>query len=65
MGNMFADDTNLFYYGENIDKLLDEVGEDLNKYKYWFDHNKLTLNLEKTKHIFLVTVKDLQGIIHE
>ena len=32
-------------------KRLDDVGEELKKLKSWFDSNKLTINLNKTKCI--------------
>ena len=46
---VFADDTNIFCAGENIQQLLEEVSVELNKLKLWFDMNKLSLNLKKTK----------------
>ena len=48
---LFADDTNLLCCGDNLEKLLDTVEKELNSMKIWFDENKLTLNLSKTKCI--------------
>lgn len=48
---LFADDTNLICSGENMEQLLDTVENELQKMKSWFDANKLTLNLSKTKFI--------------
>ena len=48
---IFADDTNLICCGENLDQLLDTVEHELKILKQWFDSNKLTLNLSKTKYI--------------
>jgi len=45
---LFADDTNLFCHGDNLKQLLDTM-EKNGTAKYWFDLNKLTLNLRKTK----------------
>lgn len=46
---LFADDTNVFCSGENLKKLQDDINEELNKLKLWFDWNKLSLNVSKTK----------------
>lgn len=48
---LFADDTNLLCYGSNLEQLLHELENELNNLKTWFDHNKLKLNLSKTKFI--------------
>ncbi|XP_019206884.1 uncharacterized protein LOC109196856 [Oreochromis niloticus] len=48
---LFADDTNLLCCGSNLEQLLNELENELNNLKTWFDHNKLTLNLSKTKFI--------------
>ena len=48
---LFADDTNLLCCGDNLEQLLDTVEKELIKLKSWFDANKLTLNLSKTKFI--------------
>lgn len=46
---LFADDTNVFCSGDNIYKLQEDINEELNKLKLWFDWNKLSLNVSKTK----------------
>ena len=46
---VFADDTNIFCAGENLQQLLEVVSVELGKLKLWFDLNKLSLNLKKTK----------------
>ena len=46
---LFADDTNIFCSGDNLKELLKEVTNEMNKIKLWFDKNKLSLNLTKTK----------------
>ncbi len=46
---LFADDTNIFCSGENLQQLLDVITSELSKIKIWFDKNKLSLNLNKTK----------------
>lgn len=44
---LFADDTNTFCSGENLQQLVKDVTKEMNKLKIWFDRNKL-LNLNKT-----------------
>jgi hypothetical protein len=46
---LFADDTNIFCSGENLQQLVKDVTKEINKLKIWFDSNKLSLNLNKTK----------------
>uniref|UniRef100_A0A672HNL4 Reverse transcriptase domain-containing protein n=1 Tax=Salarias fasciatus TaxID=181472 RepID=A0A672HNL4_SALFA len=48
---VFADDTNIFCSGENLQQLLDVVSAEMCKLKLWFDTNKFSLNLRKTKFI--------------
>ena len=47
---MFADDTNLFLSGINADELFCDMKCELNKISLWFNANKLSLNLTKTKY---------------
>ena len=46
---LFADDTNIIGSGENLQQLLDIITSEFIKIKNWFDNNKLSLNLSKTK----------------
>ena len=46
---LFADDTNIFCAGNNLHELQDMVSNEMGKLKSWFDKNKLSLNLSKTK----------------
>lgn len=48
---IFADDTNIFCKGENLQQLLKIVSEELAKLQLWFDTNKLSLNIKKTKYM--------------
>ena len=48
---LFADDTNLFCSGKDLEHLLNTVVTELKKIKRWFDVNKLSLNVSKTKFI--------------
>ena len=45
---IFADDTNLFASGDNIDVLCTTVNEELKNIDAWFVANKLKLNIDKT-----------------
>ena len=47
---MFADDTNLFYSSSSINVLYNTVNRELHKVHEWFQVNKLSLNLKKTKY---------------
>ena len=47
---MFADDTNLFYSSPSINVLYNTVNRELHKVHEWFQVNKLSLNLKKTKY---------------
>ncbi len=46
---LFADDTNTFCKGDDIHQLLKVITTEMCKMKQWFDNNKLSLNLSKTK----------------
>ena len=49
---LFADDTNVFCFGDDLDTLQKNINEELYKLKLWFDWNKLSLNVSKTKFMF-------------
>ena len=49
---LFADDTNVFCSGDDLDTLQKNINEELYKLKLWFDWNKLSLNVSKTKFMF-------------
>ena len=46
---MFAEDTNLFLSGKNVDDIFSNMNSELNKISLWFKANKLLLNLTKNK----------------
>lgn len=48
---MFADDTNLFFTGNNLSELENNVNCELVKISHWFKLNKLSLNIQKTNYI--------------
>ncbi|XP_013867620.1 RNA-directed DNA polymerase from mobile element jockey [Austrofundulus limnaeus] len=41
---LFADDTNIFFSGNNLQLLEHKINTELKKIKIWFDTNKLSLN---------------------
>ena len=47
---MFVDDTNLFMPGRNIDTLFSSVNKELKYVTEWFQANRLSLNVKKTKY---------------
>ena len=49
---MFADDTNLFFSHSNIKELFNVMNHELNNIQLWFNANKLSLNVAKTKYSF-------------
>ena len=52
---LFADDTTLYSSGGNLGQLLSAAEGELKKIKTWFDINKLSLNVKKTKFIIFGT----------
>ena len=54
---LFADDTNIFSSGDNLKKLQDDIMTEMSKLKVWFDSNKLSLNLVKTKFMLFGNCK--------
>lgn len=49
---LFTDDTNLFCSGLDLQTLIQDVTTDFNKIKLWFNINKLSLNMNKTKFMY-------------
>jgi hypothetical protein len=45
---LFADDTNAFKAGADIDTLIHDMNKELESVNLWFKSNQLTLNLKKT-----------------
>ena len=46
---LFADDTNIFCTGEDLQQLRELITTEMSKLKKLFDNDKLSLNLSKTK----------------
>ncbi len=45
---VFANDTDLFYSGDNLSQVCETVSTELGKLHSWFQVNKLFLNISKT-----------------
>uniref|UniRef100_A0A672G3Z8 Reverse transcriptase domain-containing protein n=1 Tax=Salarias fasciatus TaxID=181472 RepID=A0A672G3Z8_SALFA len=57
---LFADDTTLFYTGKNINEVLQTVENEFQKVLHWFNANKLSININKTKFmVFTCKEKDI------
>ena len=48
---MFADDTNLFINGRNLEDLTQIANTELKEISNWFSANLLSLNVKKTNYI--------------
>ena len=48
---LFADDTNLFLAGNNIDDMICTMNEELNNVIKWLHASKLSLNVKKTHYV--------------
>lgn len=55
---MFADDTTLFYSGENVNTVLQTVQNEFEKIIMWFNANRLSLNISKTKYMIFSCKKN-------
>ena len=48
---LFADDSNLFYSGHDINDLTNSINEEMQSVLYWLEVNKLSLNVSKTHYM--------------
>ena len=53
----FADDTNVFLSGKNINNIIDKMNNDLKHFYTWTTVNRLTLNIDKTHYRIFSTRK--------
>ena len=61
---LFADDTNIFCSGKNIETLCKTVSKELDKLNIWFAVNKLSLNVSKTNFILFGNKKHTTEDVH-
>ena len=59
---MFADDTNLFFSAKNIKHLFQTMKKELIIIQDWFNANKLSLNVTKTKYSFFHSLSSADKI---
>ena len=50
--SMFADDTSMVAHGKVLADVVSQVNHDMTKLTGWFNANKLSVNLDKTKCMF-------------
>ena len=50
---MFADDTSIFCFGENLEQLYRTMNEQLKSYYGWFDANELSSNISKANYTII------------
>jgi len=55
----FADDTNVFMNGPNIDILVSKINNELSKLVTWLQTNRLSLNISKIHFMIFKTNKKL------
>ena len=48
---LFADDTNIYYEADTLDKLEKVINNELKKLRVWLIVNRLSLNIEKTNFV--------------
>uniref|UniRef100_A0A8C6LIA0 Reverse transcriptase domain-containing protein n=1 Tax=Nothobranchius furzeri TaxID=105023 RepID=A0A8C6LIA0_NOTFU len=60
---LYADDTSLYCSGDDLNKLVDLVEKELAVLKGWFDGNKISMNMTKTKYIMYGNRKITNEII--
>ena len=58
--SMYADDTAVFYFADNIDELRISLQYDMQTISYWMRENRLSLNVSKTKLMLVGSKPKLQ-----
>lgn len=48
---IYADDTNVIHFGQDLKSVVDTVNEELDKINIWLKSNKLVLNLKKSHYV--------------
>ena len=59
---LFADDTNIFISGQNIDSMCEQLNLALSSISQWFISNKLLLNVTKTNLMVFTTKNKVYDI---
>ena len=55
---LFADDTNIFYSGKDVNNICHIMTKELRKINVWFMVNKLSLNVSKTNYICYLVITE-------
>ncbi len=58
--SMYADDTAVFYFGDNADDVRLSLQHDMQSIAYWMYQNRLSLNVKKTKMMLTGSRQKLQ-----
>ena len=61
---LFADDTNVFYSGVDIQTICECISRELDKLHVWLSVNKLSLNVDKKISFYLAIVKILTMCVY-
>ena len=61
---MYADDTLLYTYGKDVDKIKHALNNDLKQLENWLSLNQMLVNISKTK-VMLLHSKTKQRILHD
>ena len=48
---LYADDTNLFHFGDSVEEVTSVMNTELVKFSQWFSANRLKINIGKTNYI--------------
>ena len=59
---LFADDTNVFYSGVDIQTICECISHELDKLHVWLSVNKLSLNVDKTNFILFGNRKIIDNV---
>ena len=59
---LFADDTNVFYSGVDIQTICECISRELDKLHVWLSVNKLSLNVDKTNFILFGNRKNIDNV---
>ena len=58
---LFADDTSITFFDENIDHLYQTANSEFLKLNKWFESHKLAMNLSKTKYMLFQPIRKKQS----
>ena len=62
---LFADDTNVFLSGKNIDQMTNIMNDELDSIFLWLNSNKLSLNVKKTQFMVFNLKKHITADVYK